>query len=169
MAQSRNRPREKKEGKLNDHRRRGNAINTTRIFHGALGPARIYRLDRREHVVEGDVLHRRLVVSVGAPVQRAGCPPTVLRYFSQQLREVRHRSVEARHSCQQERQGHSRRYLESSGYRGILAVRPRLFLGRLVTESTTPPQSPTTCSTFRSPDRMRSTFWKKLPVKACAT
>src|SRR5271167_4491934 len=81
MARSENREREEKEAKPNERRYRENADHTARLFHRALGPAGIYRLDGREHVVEGDMLHRRLVVSMGTPVQRAGCPKSSFPIF----------------------------------------------------------------------------------------
>ncbi len=80
-----------------------------------MGPARIHRLDRREPVLEGGLLRRRLVVPRRTACRRTGRPAAVLGFLRQFLPDIRHRPGQARDRLQHLRQGHRRRHSDAAG------------------------------------------------------
>ncbi|MFB9071632.1 hypothetical protein ACFFX0_10630 [Citricoccus parietis] len=71
-----------------EHHRPGHAQRPRGVRLEPLRTTRVHRLDGREPLVETDLLHRRLVLPVAAPVHRPGRPTADFGLHGQQLRDL---------------------------------------------------------------------------------
>ena len=135
----------------------------------------IHRLDRREHVLEGHALYRRLVAARKDAGQGPRRAEVLLRDRGQQLRQVRHRPGQAHRPLQQRRQDHGRRRADAARRGGCISSPagpawpgPTTSSAR---ETTTPKRrsSARASSSSSCRGRTRCSSWRRRPAKACAT